>query len=609
MSAEADFNAQLVDNLRWMIQNPEFEERPPSIADFLGPDYLDIRSSIRDRIFAELVNIFGDEFVPGRIAKYQEALITGGIGIGKTTIASIVLSYMLCCTLCLKDPQGYYDLIRGSKIAFMMMSSKRAVALEVIFQDCKARIDNSPWFKSRYPRDDTYKNRLVFPKNLEVIPGDSLETTFEGYNILGGIIDEIDSHKVTLAKDYVESGYSTISARISSRFGKRGFLVLIGQTKTEGGFAMRRMEDFLARPHDRYAVKMAIWESLNKNRFSGKVFYYDTIRSRIIHPDEFVRDQLDVSPTLITIPFEYFDDFDKDPDKALRDLAGIPRAVEDPFIRNTDKIFSAIERFELNHPVLKQPWKQGRIDRSLACHETLNRLGHIDLAYSANTGDAAALAIGHISGYVDTDEGPKPYIVIDIACRLKPSPGRQLELSEVRALVYELQGRGFKIKKVTLDGFQSTDTMQMLKKHRIFSELLSVDKLTLPYEDLRDAIYDERIEFPRVIDFHKRSDPKEQDVLAKELSELGYATNGKIDHPNGGTKDVADALAGVVHGLMLRARKGGATMGGPEVSGMRSMDQALAAGTGIPSSSYQGLSPLGMSDAMAKFAPSSRGLL
>lgn len=591
----------LFHDFQWLIDNPEFEERPPGIEDFLGPEYLNIRKNIRKRIFAELIEIFGTEFVPGQIARYSEALITGGIGIGKTTIASIVLSYMSCCTLCLKDPQDYYKLLPGSKIAFMMMSTKRTQALEVIFQDTKARIDNSKWFKSRYPRDDNYKNLIAFPKNIHIIPGDSLETTFEGYNILGGVMDEIDSHKLTLTKDYAESGYSTISARITSRFKNQGFLILIGQTKTEGGFAMRRMEEFSQR-EDTYAVKMAIWESLDPDNFCGQVFYYDTLRSQIIEADEFDRQGLVAGPHHIKIPVEYKKDFKNDPDKALRDLAGIPRKVEDPFIRNIDKIMSAFDRYEASHPLLVMPWndRDGQLrtpalDPTLRCMDSLPRVGHIDIAYSPDTGDAAAVAIGHISEYVETDEGIKPYIIIDVVARILPPPGRQLEIQEIRDVVYQLSDRGFRIKKITLDGFQSTDTIQQFRKRHIFSDLLSVDKKMLPYSDLRDAIYEERIEFPQVMGKQKRSEPKEYNILFKELTELSYPVTGeKIDHPPSGTKDCSDAVAGTVHNLMLRARKG--RLVAPESSGKKLMDQGMKSplvnpGIPAPLGNY-GLSPV-----------------
>jgi hypothetical protein len=44
-------------------------------------------------------------------------LLTGGIGLGKSTIADIGLAYILYKLLCLKNPQEYYGLNSTATIA------------------------------------------------------------------------------------------------------------------------------------------------------------------------------------------------------------------------------------------------------------------------------------------------------------------------------------------------------------------------------------------------------------------------------------------------------------------------------------------------------------
>jgi hypothetical protein len=123
-------------------------------------------------------------------------------------------------------------------------------------------------------------------------------------------------------------------------------------------------------------------------------------------------------------------------------------------------------------------------------------------------------------------------------------------IGDLRRIVYHVRDDlGFRLKKVTLDGFQSTDTLQQLRKRRFETELVSVDRSMLPYSDLRDALYEDRIEFPEYIVHMKRGDMKKVEVVYKELSELEDKGN-KIDHPATGTKDVADAMAGVAYTLM-----------------------------------------------------------
>src|SRR3954451_18036108 len=136
--------SRVAEELAWLKANPAFKERPATLDEFLGSDYLNIRQYVRERVREELIEIIGEDVLTDRPTKFSLAMITGGIGIGKTTIASIVLPYLVHWVLCLKDPQDFFGLIAGSRIAFMQMSTSEKQALEVVFGDIKARIKHSP---------------------------------------------------------------------------------------------------------------------------------------------------------------------------------------------------------------------------------------------------------------------------------------------------------------------------------------------------------------------------------------------------------------------------------------------------------------------------------
>lgn len=541
----------LYDELEWLKNHPDFEERPATFEEFLGPGYLDIEGMLRKRILEEMKAMFGSEVDGYRIAKFSEGLVTGGIGIGKTTIASVVLPYMAHWVLCLKDPQRFFALLPGSRIAFMMMSTSEAQALEVVFGDVKARINHSPWFKTRYEHDQKFKNQIRFPKDIWIIPGDSKETSFEGYNILGGILDEGDSHQVTKNKDYAEVGYTTISSRITSRFQDRGFLLIIGQMKRANGFMARKYNEFVRRD-DCYAVRLAIWESMGpefyKDKDGGKVFTYDTMR-KLILPGK-VGSVMGNPRHLIEVPELYRRQFEQNPEKALRDLAGIPPVTGNPFISLVDRIMECrdrwVEAFGDDSPVDDS----GRIQPWFKANDRLPRVGHLDIAYSGD-GDALGFAMGHVRELVDIDGELKPYIVIDMALRIKATPGSEIFLSDVRQLIYSLRDdRGFNLTTITCDGFQSTDSMQQFERRRFAVNYLSVDRQLLPYSDLREAIYERRISFPRyIVKVDHNEMHRSVEIIVQELSEL-VDMGTKVDHPEQGSKDVADAIAGVVHTLM-----------------------------------------------------------
>lgn len=550
--------AQIEEEFYWLQAHPWFHQKPASISEFLGPDYLNIESKVRPGLKKELITLFGENVNPHRIAIFQKAMFTGAIGIGKTTMASIVIPYMCHWVLCLNDPQDYYGLLPGTKIAFMQMSTSEDQAVETVFGDIKARIENSRWFVENAPFDPKFTKQIRFDKNIWVLPGSSLETSFEGYNILGGILDEADSHKQTKDKDYADVGRDTIENRIESRYQDRGFFLVIGQMKKSSGFAAKTYKEFQA-DENAHTVRMTIWESFGWDKYlkpdgTRDSFWYDTKRKQEISA-EAARMVLDEKPDamIIEIPEYYRKQFMTKPEKALKDLAGIPPAAGEAFITLSFKIEEAVERWIAGNPGMGSPVTSDPVRPSFEdwfrAQTPLRRALHIDFAYSPE-GDALGMAMGHVKEIWNIDGEEKPYISIDFMLRMKAAPGSEIMFSDVRRMVYDLkENLGFRIRIATLDGFQSTDTRQQLRKRRIPTEMLSVDKSKLPYEDLRDALYEDRIEFPPYVTKLEVGSLEEVQVAVKELMEL-EENDKKVDHPVKGSKDVADCLAGVVTTLM-----------------------------------------------------------
>jgi hypothetical protein len=105
-------------------------------------------------------------------------------------------------------------------------------------------------------------------------------------------------------------------------------------------------------------------------------------------------------------------------------------------------------------------------------------------------------------------------------------------------MLYALKDNGLNIVWVSFDSFQSRDSIQQLRRKGFKSDLRSIDRDTTPYDFTKSALYDGRVDLPQ------------DDFLLNEL--LGLEVDhqrGKIDHRPNASKDVADALAGVVHGL------------------------------------------------------------
>lgn len=548
-----------------MEDNPQFEQKPATISEFLGPHYLNLdkveldergrpKSYVRRRVRLELIRIFGRKVNPYRVARVSEAVLTGCIGWGKSWTTSISSLYAVHWLGCLKDPQGFLGLAPGSQIAAMIMSTKKEQAEDVIFSEVKERLDRSPWFAAFFPANeqkDTKRltKRLVFPKHIFLIPGDSSENTFEGYNIFFGVLDEGDSHKVTRKKNYADVGYNTIKVRMTSRFKtmgvNRGLLMVVGQSKISGGFMERKYNEAKDKL-DAYAVRMAIWEALDKENFCGDYFYFDPDRLMVLERKQ---------PGCLTIPVEYYPDFTETPQNALKDLAGRPTLPGTPWIVDPSKLSAMFNRWYMSHPGEELPVNEkGIIRDSFRANHRLPCVCHIDLG---KTRDACGFAMGHISGVRPDHDGGEDrfYVAIDFMMRIAALPGSEIDIAGVRHLVYLLKDRGFNIVRVTLDGFGSTEFIQQVNQKGILCELLSVDKTLAPYDDLHETVVHDLIECPPLF-IETRIDGETHiiNIIEKEARQLQYVDSGnlamKVDHPADGSKDTCDPIAGVVHSLL-----------------------------------------------------------
>ena len=95
--------------------------------------------------------------------------------------------------------------------------------------------------------------------------------------------------------------------------------------------------------------------------------------------------------------------------------------------------------------------------------------------------------------------------------------------------------------RVAMRAFHAADAGIQFAANRIAQnppKLDGLDRDIRPYQILKSTINDGRLDIPN------------NDILLRELNRLELDTKkGKVDHPPGGSKDLADALAGVVFRL------------------------------------------------------------
>jgi hypothetical protein len=529
----------------------EFE--PVSPREFcIGTDYLNLGEDMFPVVLKDLSDSFPVD--PRELKpQFDEIIFDEAIGSGKSFKLSILASYMAFKLLCMRNPARTFKLAPNSKLAIMNMSVSASQAKRVVFGEIKNKIDYSPWFQRNYPPNPRIRSELQFDpspdnvkkaekkvyKNIYIIPGSSSGFAPLGYNLFCGIIDEATLWRDTDNKDYVEEVYNILRRRITSRFMDKGLMVLGGSPMYTTDFLERRIKEVRDDGITNVLIRRrAHWDAKYPD-YKGPVFYFHLEDSKVFKDElalakerdkvakragdnwKAVLDEFDKQ--IKEIPMMYYDDFFKNPEGSKRDLGGWPSDSVSAFIENPSIIGENInvERADpVRGPYMFKKWF-GPVN--LKAWHTI----HIDLGL---TGDAAGIALGHPEGF--TEEGGVQ-VFIDFLMRIQGTNEEPVQIEDIRRMIYKLSAMGFPIGLITMDGFQSADTMQILRKKGYNVEYLSVDRSMEPYEEWKTALYEHRINI------------YENDVYLNEAKKLEKIKNKKIDHPRGGSKDCTDAVAGV----------------------------------------------------------------
>lgn len=516
--------------------------------------------------------------------RYVEAVLTGAIGTGKTTLALLTIAYQLHVLSCLRDPHAFFKLDPASEIIFAIQSVSAQVARDVGYKRLRDMVDKAPYFQRHFPCKSTLKSEMAFPQNIVVRPFSSKPTAAIGSNIIGGILDEVNFLPVVERSTRSADGgvfdqalemYNALVRRRKSRFmeagGKLpGMLCLVSSKRYPGEFTDQKQIEAQREIHDNgttniYVYDRRLWEikppgTYGDDRF--RLFLGDNSRKPCILDAEAIVAEED-KRLAMEIPEEFRSEFKRDMLSAIRDIAGSATFALHPFVLNTEAVAAG---FDCVSSVLNTPstdFKTARpaiyVKRILKPDEP--RFAHVDLGLSS---DSAGVAVGWVPEFVKVNRGDNnvqllPRIALDLILEVKPPKGGEIMFEDIRTLFIKLKEQGMNLKWITYDSFQSQDSVQLLRQKGFTTGTESVDKTALPYDVMKTAFYDGRIKAPK----HEKA---LEEIVRLERD----PKTGLIDHAPRFSKDCADAVAGVVYGLTYRreiwARHGVPTVGAIENS-------------------------------------------
>lgn len=535
-------------------------------------------------------------------------LVHNSIGWGKTFFASCAMAYVLYQISCLRNPQAAYGIDPGSHLYVALLSVTEKVARRVAIGELVGKLERSRYFQENFrPRPAPSQLEIRFPGQVNVVAGSTTSTAVIGLNVFAGFIDEASfmvdrgpkpAAEVSMAIDTGEKIYNSILRRMKSRFQRvgrlPGILITVSSKERPAAFIERRIQQAKDSGDPQVFVReYAAWDVKPASFFSPKRFKVvvgdERVASRIIDDPDQERRYTELGLRIVEVPEDYRKDFERDVDAALRDIAGIATDAISPFIQRIEAVHEAMGQGVPNAVVdhAGEPLEQWVPTMPLNIlwtriaeqHVERLRTGHTEILWRPTrnpdavryahidpslAGDSTGLAIAHIAQWVDVERrdanGERimelaPVIEVDLLLRVVPPPGGEIMLADVRSVLYQFMEHGFNIRMVTMDQYQSADTLQQMRRRGVDAELLSVDRTTEPYEVLKAALYERRLRMPK------------HSYLFAELRHLQRTISTgrriKIDHPKTmtapdgsrvkGSKDLADALCGVVYSLSQRS--------------------------------------------------------
>jgi hypothetical protein len=507
--------------------------------------------------YIAMVEEFGEQWAPVRMVNYL--VVEVGKSGGKDHGCRVGVSRGAYLLNCLKNPQEYYQLAPQDDIHTLNVAPTSNLARRVFFKPLGQLITRSPWFKTHVLSEITPNSTsILLTKQIELVSGHSMIESFEGLNPIIALADEIAAFRLEQLGSGVlpadsrsaESVWAVLRSSARSRFPNNFKCAAISYP--------RYLNDMIER-----LIGQGNKDIAAKGIENSRYYVFGPKGTVEVNPQFFGQVAEEV----------FSEDFEEDFDKASAMYKCAPQRSPNRFFRNDTAIRLSFPKVDVPPLEIEYYWSNDDPEAAMVAqeigtavplawqaqhviHDELVPIAgclyaiHADLARS---GDRAGVAMAHVRTWQhaedDAHADDRPIIKVDFVTAYEadltathPETNeivpREIQLRWVRKLIRELSARGFPIVLATFDGWQSMDSTQIIQSWGIEAKVQSIDRTTVPYQTLRDVLYDGRLE------------AYDDGVIVLELEGLTKLPNGKIDHPADGSKDEADALAGAVLGAI-----------------------------------------------------------
>lgn len=532
---------------------------------YLGKAWKD-PSSGKLKIYPYWIKKLKELFPDNLNTSKNNAIFSGARGLGKSEIAILCCLYIMYRVMCLKNPLAHFHLKPTEKICFAFMNITKTLAEDIGISKFQNTVQLSPWFMSKGQM--TQKNNMPYwvpPDPINIIIG-SQPSHVIGLPVLVAFFDEIsfirnqniDKQK-QIAIDMIDTAIGGMKTRFVFNGVSPALLILASSKRSEKSFLETHMKKKLeSEPDNVMIVDEAVWVVKNVGTYSNKKFNVAIgnkfLNSQVIPDDANIEEWQEKGYKILEVPIDFRPNFLDDIDRALCDFAGISSSEITKYI-NGQMVYDIVNN-DISNPFTKDIIEVGNDPSDKSQYYDFFDLSkipanlknkplyiHMDMSVSGDkTGIAGTWIAGKKTSIDELNQSKDLFFRLAFCVSVKAPKGRQVSFEKNRNFIYWLKEQGFNIKGISTDSFQSVDTGQALLQKGYNYKQISVDRvdtnshICIPYQYFRSTIYEKRIEM-----FKNK-------LLIDEITDLERNINtGRVDHPDSGSKDSADAVCGSVY--------------------------------------------------------------
>jgi hypothetical protein len=470
-----------------------------------------------------------DELCPEDLREITELVVMFGKGSGKDFLASGILAYVIYVVCCLNDPQKFFGFGQDENIDFINVAINAYQANNVYFKKLKARFNNCSWFNrtSMEPKQPNefqiLKNQIRFYKNITAHSAHSEADSFEGFNPLVIIFDEIGGFEYEAAED----AYATLRSSALSRYNDKILLIFISFPRSESDYMFKKYNESFT-DSQVYSMIGKSWEINPKIKRSSL-------------DKDYTRDPEGSKMKYECIPPKYAEGLFQFPEK-IDEVVQIGKQSQTPGLLVTNKITT-------------RTLKNGE-ERHFVGLEVHNLQLDPQFVYylggdAGVESDSYCLSLFHaeptIMEIVENGEVVEKWVnkpVEDLVLQWRPSKSDRLpvDLMNVAEIIERICTQ-VHVKKALFDKFNSAEVVQRLMQYGVEAEDKNFSNpfQVQIYQNMKGLIYTQNIELLDHV-------PLEEGVMNAndELKNIKLINGNKIDHDKDKTKDFSDARCGAV---------------------------------------------------------------